>query len=257
MNIVQLLTQYGLTNNEALIYESLTKLTEASAYTLSKETGIPKTSIYEILNNLKDKGLVSRSIVNNSSYFTVESPNRFLTNAVEKVDLAKMIIPEIENIVQTKNKIGPSVKFYVGEEGVKKVFEDILMTLKKMDDKKIYAIADREIENFIPRFFTEWLERREKLGIRTYLITHDNDKKISHSLFKNNNLRETRLIPKEFIFNTTMDIYANKIAIFSHKDNVPHGIIIESENVAETLRKLFDFMWKFAEIPLENINSTK
>ena len=122
MNIQQLLTQYGLTNNEAIIYEALTKLTEASAYTLSKETNIPKTSIYEILDNLKDKGLVSKSIVNSSSYFTTESPNRFLTNATEKVDIARMIIPEIENIVQIKNKISASVKFYTGEEGVKKVF---------------------------------------------------------------------------------------------------------------------------------------
>jgi len=249
MNIAQLLTQYGLTKNESAVYTALIKLTEASAYALSKETKIPKTTIYEILDSLKEKGFASKSIVNNSSYYTAESANRFLSTANEKVDLAKMIIPALENVRQDHNSATPSVKFYVGEEGAKKAFEDVLETIKKANSKTIYAVVDQEMKDFLPRYLPDWMKRREKLGVYTKLLTCTDDNKSEPQYFNNNEMRETRLIPKEYIFSTSMDIYANKIAIFSHKDNIPHAIIIESEHIAETLKRFFEFMWKFAEVP--------
>lgn len=249
MNITQLLTQYGLSKNESLVYTALIKLTEASAYSVSKETKIPKTTVYQVLDTLKDKGLISKSTVNNSAYYTAESTNRFVSTANEKLDLAKMIVPALESVRQTKNEAGPSVKFYVGEEGAKRAFEDVLDTLKKNTEKKIYAVVDQDMDKFLPRYLPNWLQRREKMGIYTKLLTASDDNMTEPTIFNTNSLRETRLIPKEYIFSTSMDIYANKIAIFSHRDNEPHAIIIESEYIAETLKGFFEFMWKFAEIP--------
>lgn len=244
-----MLVQFGLTRNESLVYVSLVKLIEATAYTVSKETKIPKTTVYEILESLKDKGFVSKSRVNNASYYTAESANRFLTNANEKVNIAKLIIPELEN-VKHLNKDEPSVKFYTGEEGVKRAFDDVLVTLKESGEKMMYAVADRDMKDFVPTFFSKWLEKREKLGVFTKLLTHEDEKRLLREpeIFNNNELRETRLIPREYIFSTSMDIYANKVTIFSHKDQTPHAVIIESEYIAETLKKFFEFMWKFAEI---------
>jgi HTH-type transcriptional regulator, sugar sensing transcriptional regulator len=251
MDITELLTKFGLSKNEALVYMALIKLTEASAYALAKETKIPKTSTYEVLESLKSKGFVLKSIVNGSSYFTPESPSLFLTSANDKIDIAKMIIPALQNITQTDHN-KPSVKFYTGEEGVKKAFEDVLITLKKTNIRIKYTVADPKLTMLIPRYFIEWQKKREKFGIHTKLLTNysDTDNNTESKLLKNNDFRETRIIPKEYIFSTSIDVYANKVAIFSYKkDSSPHAIIIESESVAETLKKFFEFMWKFAEIP--------
>jgi sugar-specific transcriptional regulator TrmB len=246
MNTIHLLTKFGLTNNEALIYTALVKLTEASAYSLSKETKIPKTSIYEILDSLKNKGFISKSIINKSAYFTAESPNRFLSTANEKIDIAKLLIPALQSIHQDVGKDGPSIKFYTGVEGAKKAFEDILITLKKTGVKEIFGIIDQDMQYFLPRYLPTWLERREKLNIFTYLLTHS-ENNTEPEIYKSNKLRETRLISREYILSTTMDIYATKVVIFSHKDNAPYAIIIDSEHFAETLKKIFHFMWNFAE----------
>ncbi|MEI8339690.1 MAG: helix-turn-helix domain-containing protein [bacterium] len=250
MNTQHLLTKFGLTKNESAVYTALVKLVEASAYAIAKETKIPKTTIYEVLDSLKERGFISKSLVNGSAYYTAESANRFLTTANEKLEIAKLLIPSLESIRHEADKNAPNIKFYIGVEGVKKAFEDVLITLEKSNNKVIHAVADQEIRAFLPRYMPSWLEKREKMGIFTYLLTYPDPGETNEpELFKNNNLRETRLIPKDFILNSSMDIYGSKVVFFSHRDNIPHAVIIDSENITETIKKFFQFMWKFAEIP--------
>lgn len=247
MNLPKLLTQFGLSKNEAIIYSSLVKLLEASAYSLSKETGLPKTSIYEILDDLIAKGLVSKSKVNGASYYSAEGAGKFLATANEKVEIAKLIIPAVQALTSL-DKSAPAVKFYTGTEGVKKALNDVLETLKVTGSRKLYGVADQDLKDFLPQFFPSWLARREKMGVFTYLLTHNNGLETEPEMFKSNRLRETRLIPKEHIFSTSMDIYPGKVAFFSSQDNTPHAVIIESEQISLTLQKFFEFMWKSAKI---------
>jgi hypothetical protein len=64
-------------------------------------------------------------------------------------------------------------------------------------------------------------------------------------------LREIRLVPaKKFDFRNEIKIYDNKVAIVSFpagatKDDM-FGVIIESREVAETQRQIFEMAWGFA-----------
>ena len=57
-------------------------------------------------------------------------------------------------------------------------------------------------------------------------------------------LRESILLPeKEFPISNEINIYQNKVAILSFGDE-KIGIIIESQQIADTQRAIFNLLWK-------------
>ncbi|OGJ78533.1 hypothetical protein A2412_03045 [Candidatus Peribacteria bacterium RIFOXYC1_FULL_58_8] len=61
-------------------------------------------------------------------------------------------------------------------------------------------------------------------------------------------LREIRLVPsKDFDFTNEINIYDSKVAIcsFGSADHV-FGVIIESVEVAETQKQVFEMAWRYA-----------
>ena len=55
-------------------------------------------------------------------------------------------------------------------------------------------------------------------------------------------MRHLILISKErLVFSNGINIYNNKVAIFSFPERI--GVIIESEKIAETQRSIFELAW--------------
>lgn len=57
---------------------------------------------------------------------------------------------------------------------------------------------------------------------------------------------EVRLLPQEYLSKSTTNIYDNKIAIMLWSEN-PIGILVKSEEIANSHNKRFEFLWKEAE----------
>ncbi len=246
MSITKDLESYGLTSKEARVYLSLLKKVEATVYTIAKDVGIPRTSVYEILDTLKQKNLVSINHQNGIKHFVTESPNRLLKNLEEKIEITKNLIPSLFAISRSPH-VSPRVKLYLGESGKKLVLDDILYSCEKNITEPFYAIAGTDLPLEVNRFLVSWIRRKEQMGLKNYLLTNDDGTHRAPRIYPSNKWRETRLIPKDFAFDTTMDIYANKIAIFSRVEDIDHSVIIESPSIYETFRKFFLFMWRNAD----------
>jgi sugar-specific transcriptional regulator TrmB len=54
----QVLEQFGLSTNEATVYQSALSLGETSPFKIAKSTGIARTTVYAVLTDLALKGLV-------------------------------------------------------------------------------------------------------------------------------------------------------------------------------------------------------
>ncbi|MEI6553766.1 MAG: helix-turn-helix domain-containing protein [bacterium] len=245
MKIENILTKYGLTEQETTIYLSLLKHVEATAFQLAKETGIPRATTYRILDSLRAMKMVSVWKKNNISYFNAESPKRLLNLLDEKKELLNSILPEIMNLRKI-DTLTPTTKIFEGKEGLKIAWDDILDTAERKDLREIHAISGLDVLKYLPRYFPEWLKRREKLGVFSYVIARKTDSASDPTLVKNR-LRETRILPTGAIGNGTIDIYGDKIAFFSLKDEQIYSIILESPSIAEFLRNFFISAWGLLE----------
>lgn len=241
---IKSLISYGLTENEAIIYTTLLRKLESSVFALAKETKIPRATVYITLEKMKDVHLVSSFKKNNVLYYTPENPNHLKALLDEKQRILANILPELRAIIDT-DKGKPSTKMYTGEEGVKLVLDDTLETMERAHTHTLLAASRSEIIERFPKYFPSWIQKREELGIRTKLIIPESER--SQNTFPKNVLRETRHLPDNFAFVSTIHIYGNKVALFNLKENEIYSIVIESEPIVQTFTQFFNLVWQSAK----------
>lgn len=244
MNIEQGLVNWGLTEKEAKVYNSLAKRIECSAYQLFLDTKIPKTTIYEILEKLTNLGLVSSSRKNGIKNFTAESPNRLVRILEEKMDITKELVPLL--LSRPHNDANPNVKLYLGSDGKNKVLEDILDTCERAKQKELFVIPGLELYDDIPKYMKKWIKRKEAMKLFSLVITEDNPEHIAPKIYQNSIYRETRLIQPEYMTTTGINIYPGKVALYSKVNNIEHSMIIESPSIHDSFKRFFMFMWAHA-----------
>ena len=74
----------GLTKNEVQIYLTILKAGPILAGEITQRSGIHRRNVYDALERLKEKKLVSFIIKDNKKYFQINHPNKFLDLLEEK-----------------------------------------------------------------------------------------------------------------------------------------------------------------------------
>lgn len=243
MQTLHSLRQFGLNDEESKVYLYLIKHTEATAFAIAKDTGIPRTTAYAKLESLKNQGLISSWKKNNVTYYTPESIKRLETILQEKQEILKQLLPELQSLSSSSGH-DPVVKLFTGIDGMKIVLEDMIDTMSKEKSKILCATAAAGLIDYLPRYFPEWLKRREKLGIFTKLIMNESPRKEINEIFGSNAQRETRFLPANSPFKCTMDVYGNKVAFFSLESDKPYAVIIESPTISDMFRTFFLFTFE-------------
>lgn len=85
-DIIQKIQSLGFSQYEAKTYVSLVRLGPTSAYQVSKESGIPRARIYEILNGLEEEGIVIKEEINESVQYSPLPVDVFLESVQSKWD---------------------------------------------------------------------------------------------------------------------------------------------------------------------------
>lgn len=80
-NLVQQLKKLEFNEYEAKAYVSLVKQGTVTAYQVSKDSGVPRARIYDVLNNLVEKGIVLKEEIDDSAQYSPLPVDIFLQKA--------------------------------------------------------------------------------------------------------------------------------------------------------------------------------
>ncbi|MEK6834955.1 MAG: helix-turn-helix domain-containing protein [Nanoarchaeota archaeon] len=233
MDNKEILKQIGLTDNEAEVYLILLNSKEALASDIAKKTRISRPHVYDILNKLVERGLVSYIVKNNKKYFKPINPEKLVDYLKEKEILLESIIPNLNELYQPlKNK--PQIRVLEGSEGLKTILNDILKNAREI---LVFGASDR-VRNYLPEYFVNrYLKEREKKNIIAKQLYSEGTGllKSKVSIFKR--------LPKEFASPSTTLIYANKVIIWIWSET-PITLEIESEEVVKSYKNHFELMWR-------------
>lgn len=240
------LTRFGIPEKEARVYLALLELGAASVSEVAKRAKVPRTNTYHLLNSLLTQGLVSSQDKGSKMMFSAEDPSRItqmLKNRAEEYQQlykeADRVMPEFYSIYNKEGKL--KVRFFEGVEGVISAYEDTLNA-----KTEILAIASVEhTHSFFPGYFPAYYMRRAKRGIKTraYFADFPESRRIQ-SLDEVHN-RTSYIVPTKFASSPSISIYDHKVAIMSLREKF--GAIIESEEVADALRHIFQLALERAE----------
>lgn len=248
--IISALSQLNFTEKEILVYIAVLELGESSIPMLSKEAGISRGTVFDIIEDLKSQGFLAEIKIGKKRRIVAESPtNRLYRLLDKKHDQLKRMQKEVDEVlpilrtINVKEDFKPQIRTYFGEKGFKQVWDEIFQ-----EGKDFLSVA--RIETFIKFAGEEFLikinEKKKKLDLKSRAINEESlaGQKMKRGDEKYN--RETRLAPKEFQFPSTEIIFGDKIAMFStQKENII--LVIESRDFAATHRAYFEMMWGLLE----------
>ena len=78
------LEEAGLSKNEAKVYLTLLSMGSSTAGIIAEKSRVYRTNVYEALNRLIEKGLVSYIFKGHQKLFQAEDPNKILNILKEK-----------------------------------------------------------------------------------------------------------------------------------------------------------------------------
>ncbi|MFA5022320.1 MAG: helix-turn-helix domain-containing protein [Patescibacteria group bacterium] len=245
----QALLQLGLSSKEAQIYCAALEQQYSSVISLAKTTTLSRGTVYDIAEKLKKKGFLAEVKRGKKRMLVVENPTSKFYNLLDQkhqaLTEAKVIVDDILPVIKSINAaedFKPQIRVYAGEQGFKKVWDEILSSKKDfLSISRIETMVKFLGEDFI---FKDVQKRKLKEKISSRAINESSDlaKKMVEVDQEYN--RETRLAPKDFEFPSSEIIFGDKIAMFSTtKENII--VVLESKDFAQTHRAYFEMMWKF------------
>jgi len=248
MNI-NILRHIGLTDNEISIYITLLKKGPLSATDISHKTKLHRRNVYDALDRLIDKGVVSTFRENKRKYFSALEPHIFREIINERMHVLKQIDSEIKTnlipeIMQLKrlSETETEVELFRGSEGLKKVFMSLL---DYGNDYDIIGATDKmsDILRFnLPNFH----KMRIKKNIQNRLLFNADSKKRGRELAKMK-LTQVRYLKSEFSPPMQIRMFGDIAELLLISQDEPLAIRIHNQKIADSFREYFNILWKNAD----------
>jgi len=240
--LLDILTSLGLNDKEAKVYLACTEIGTTVVSEIANKAKINRVTAYDILDKLKEKGLVSHFTKKKTKYFTCTDPETLLGTFEKRTNDLRVSLPKFKKLTGEINH--PRVRYFEGLEGIKAIYADSLTSKTEILN---FSNSD-EIRKEWPNYDKEYVEKRAKKKIFLRgLCPNDAEGKKVHSQDKKY-CREFRLTPAaQFNFTNEINIYDDKVSIISYKDELM-GIIMESTEIANSQRAIFNMCWQLSEI---------
>lgn len=226
----------NLTKGEIKVYSAIVKLDVATINRINERTGLERRGIYDIINKLIKKGLITYKIEDRKKTYQIAPINKLREQIEDKKKellLLEKKIPEIEAL-KNAHKLKVNVEIFRGKEGIKAIFEDML------NYNKTYFIGGGfYIMDLFPTFWPSYNRRRIKKKTVWYnLVKHEyRNRKIKTRLMN------VKYLPKEFSGEpTVIFIYGNKVVNVLWDDDL-FSFSIESKKISESYVKYHNFLW--------------
>ncbi len=243
---LEILRKIGLSEGEVKVYKALLELGATSINNIHEKVGIDRRNIYDILNKLIERGLVSYFDENNKRIFRISSPDKLISYIEEKkagLDEVKKevnkILPDVKHAFQTK-KEELKAEIFRGAEGMKAVWDDML------NYDNIYWIGSGlYVPLGFPAYWDDWDKRRMKKKVGSYhLFRADKREAVKKRKgFEKNKITNWKFLPKEFSGNPTVTvIYGDKVAQMLFGENI-NVFVIQNKELAENYKRYHKYLW--------------
>jgi HTH-type transcriptional regulator, sugar sensing transcriptional regulator len=236
-NILSTLFDAGIEEKQAKVYLACLELGQATVQELSHKSGVKRTSIYNFLEEMKARGLVSEIRRGKKVILIPENPNNLKSKAEQVAHSLGDVVPELMSIFNTPgNK--PKISYYEGIAGLKKIYEDTLKV-----QQPIYGFADAEemMKVMRPEYMWKYADKRSALGI-DYSVIVKKGVWAEEAIKRNKSQRRYTKTVENVKFATEIDIYGDKVGIYSFR--VPYaGVIIEDKAIAQTMMSIWRLLW--------------
>ncbi|EKE27938.1 MAG: transcriptional regulator, TrmB [uncultured bacterium (gcode 4)] len=250
--IESILLQIWLNENEVKIYLASLELWNTHAGRIIKHTWLARATVYDGLERLVKKWLISKYAKSGSTIFSPEEPEKLEYMIDGQYKKIKKIKDNMDSVLPHLKKLKnpfiwmPKVRMYEWKEWIKSVFDDSL-TAKEV----VYTYVNvYDMELYINQeMHSEYIKKRKELKISKKWLLIDTPFARKHYENYDKSVSEARFLKKEIMpFHIEMNIYDSKISYVTYRDKNPIWVIIEDEDIYKIHRSTFELLWQQSEI---------
>lgn len=243
MEIKELLAVFGLTDKKADIYLAALEIGPSSAISLAERASIKRTTVYDIIEELKRLGLIIETIRGKRTRYAATDPDR-LKDLVRRQSLTlEALLPQLKALYNVPG-VKPGVRYFEGLAGVQAALEDTLSA----QDKTLLGILSMEdlYETIGEAYMEDYVKRRIALGYKLRVVRSQEKEVAKRWPSSKKEHRDRRYAPKGYIFDMTQYVYDNKVLLLSsRKENF--AMVVESADYARNQRQLFEALWQVSQ----------
>ncbi len=241
------LINLGFNKNEAKVYLTLIRFGKADARMLINETKFHKNIVYDNLEKLIDKGLISFIQEGKKKIFQIASSaslNDYFEEQKKEIEErqkeAEIISKEINKLARKLPSI-QEAKVYRGIQGIRTFYNQ---TLESGKDFVVFGTPQESVNVMGELFWKNYDVKRASKKITAKLIVNPSIKSYGETI--KNKFTEVRYFERDFEPMSETHIQGDEVGIIVWTKE-PILFLIKDKLVAESYLKFFEKMWKQAE----------
>lgn len=244
------LCQFGISKKEANIYIALLELGPSTVQEVAKHLKMNRSTTHVLCESLKEKGFLGQTRNRGKRLLFAEEKEKFRKMVEDEKShllLKEMtldgLLPALE-MIEPGQKDKPKVRFYEGQRGfldvcqrsLDKAKDEILFLGSRTDFHKV-ASLEYNRNHYVPT--------RLERSIKIKMLIFKNPSAIELQKNDEKEMRETRFLPNNYKFNSTVLVYGNEFAMIT--STAPFlGVVIESKELTDFIAKTFHMLWHHA-----------
>jgi HTH-type transcriptional regulator, sugar sensing transcriptional regulator len=247
-----ILSEIGLTDSEIKVYKALLELGDSTRGDIVNKAQIAGSKIYEILERLQEKGLVSVYSQNKVKHFKPVNPKQLIIYLEQKQRSLKELSHQTQELLPQlmstymSSKEEQELELYTGLKGLEIIFREQVDLLKPGETCYVIGGTRGSDEGDVQAFFERIHVMRQEKGIKTRMLFNKIQKSATEKRYSS---RRYPLTQSRYIDHSSpvaINIYADRtvIIIFSKKISAIH---IKSTEVSKSFLEYFNILWKQAD----------
>ena len=248
-NFQQQLQQLGFSQKEAAVYLAALELGSASVQMISEKAGVNRATTYLMIESLSNRGLISAFIKEKKRLYAAESPERLISmirlqrQTLEARESEVLVfLPSLLALHKTHDT-KPQIRYLEGEEGLRTMREMFF----KLQGEFVQIVPFDQVKKHqtIQQTKQEHHERIEKNAVphRALIFVKESDT----GKIKRLPGGEVRFVSDQlFPIQSEITIREDHVLIVSYTEKLL-SVVIVSQEIADSLRALFELGWKGAE----------
>ena len=246
MGVKEVLAEMGLGEGEIKVYLALLKLGSSPVSALKEETNLHRTTIYDFIEKLLNKGLANYVVMGNVKYYQATNPQRLSDFLKEKASRLNEVMPELVKMSGFHKK-ELNVEVFKGKEGYKAMLG---LVIREKKDLIGMGFEEEKFEELVPDTMRWYFREIKEKGIKERIFV----KNSTNFLYPHNNVSYKSLPDEYFNPNPTMS-FGDFVAI--HIWDPFSTIVIKNKDLADSYRKWFEMLWEQNVKTIKGNNSLK
>jgi len=238
--INELLEKLGLSDKEITLYLAVLQNGRISIPKVAKATGINRTTIYGLAEDLADRGFIHQDLGGRPNMLVAVPPENLRSIAQRQKNLIENLIPELHSISKETPFSVPKIKFVPEVDLEEYLYSEADRWDESMGevDSTLWGLQD---PTFAPRF-KKWInwynERPHTKEFKQRIITNTKEEGLPD--FES---RKVMCLGQEFDFNSAIWVRGHYIVMVSYKEEPNYLIEIYDKRMAHNLREMFRGFW--------------